>query len=492
MGEGLFIALMSPHAPPNDTASSSYKAIERAIQGVAGVARLSLLDELRFRRSLQPGGRRYASSWLYALRASHLPDGALGYAYVGDGLLTTIGFRHGYVYVLPVSDSTGGTALQSLCGQLASATDQPIIIKKYDPELYPRTTVSTLETLPLEDDTCPETYLDLRKYFQPSGRVNPVLHKLQRRARSFDRTGSAIKAVHDIRQISLRKLETFLARDKEKYLNYIQILRYLYGHTDTEGRYLTTVFADDTRVRGLYMAERLTADSIGLYGGITTKDVAGITEWMDLAFFRHIYDQKFDSILLGGAENAGIAAYISRLIPCRSIYSAKSVQFKAGQPQETGVQIRPATERDIRPIAELYLAVYNNLGELRETWTKESAHRLISHFYRRQPDLFFVAGRQGKAIGAVVAAVQPWWDGNHLVEGELFVEPNMSDRSVADRLLKRLLVEANERYDVVSWDTIAPTVDEHPLARYKQFGFKKVRHWDAISGDVVQIIKRIP
>lgn len=492
MGEGLFLALMSSSAPQNEISSSPHKNIEDAIRGVLGVSRFSLLDEQRFRRFFQQSEKRYASSWLYALRASHMPDGALGYAYVWEGALATIGYRHGYVYVFPVFDATGGAALQSLCVQIASATDKSIIIKKYDKELYPQTTVSTAEALPLEDDTCPETYIDLRKYFQPSGRINPVLHKLQRRARSFERSSSTIRAVQDIRQIPLQKLETFLAHDKEKYLNYIQILRYLYNHTDTEARYLTTVFTDDTKVRGLYMAERLPAASIGLYGAITSKDEGGITEWMDLTYFRYVYDQKIDFILLGGAENTGIAAYISRLIPYRPIYSVKSVQFKDRSSLKSGVGIRLATEQDIRQIAKLYLEVYNNLDELRETWTKVSARKFISHFYRRQPDLFFIAEKQGKIIGAIVAAVQPWWDGNHLVEGELIVEPNILDRSVVNRLMKQLLVKANEIYDVVSWDTIVPNVDKHPLAEYKQFGFEKVQQWDAISGDVAKIINHIP
>jgi hypothetical protein len=421
-----------------------------------------------------------------------MPDGALGYAFIGKNMIATIGYRNGHVYVLPIFDATGGAALQTLCEQIAFATHKSIVIKKFDKTLHPQTSVTTAEALPLEDDTCPETYIDLRKYFQPSGRVNPALHKLQRRARSFERSGNTIMSVQDIRQIPLRKLETFLARDKEKYLNYIQILRYLYNHTDTESRYMTTVFTDDTKVRGLYMAERLSASGIGLYGAITSKDEAGITEWMDLAYFRHAYDQKIDAILLGGAENSGIAAYISRLIPHRPIYSVKSVQFKEGSSLKSGAVVRLATEQDIRQIAELYLAVYNSLDELRETWTKESARKFISHFYQRQPDLFFVAEEHGKLIGAIVAAVQPWWDGNHLVEGELIVEPNTFVRSIANRLIKQLLLKANEAYDVVSWDTIAPNIEEHPLARYRDFGFEKVPQWDAITGDVAKIINQLP
>ncbi|MBO7504680.1 GNAT family N-acetyltransferase [bacterium] len=52
----------------------------------------------------------------------------------------------------------------------------------------------------------------------------------------------------------------------------------------------------------------------------------------------------------------------------------------------------------------------------------------MSYWYDRQPDLFFVAEVDGRVVGGIVSGIKPWFDGNRLVDGELFVDKKYQER----------------------------------------------------------------
>ncbi|MBI4176413.1 MAG: hypothetical protein HY518_04355 [Candidatus Aenigmarchaeota archaeon] len=45
-------------------------------------------------------------------------------------------------------------------------------------------------------------------------------------------------------------------------------------------------------------------------------------------------------------------------------------------------------------------------------------------------DLQIVAEYNGKPVGAFVAGIKPWWDGNHLADGEIFVHPDCAEQEL--------------------------------------------------------------
>jgi L-amino acid N-acyltransferase YncA len=465
-----------------------------AVKAIPHITRLSTKDEPLLRAAMRSASVTYASSWLYILRTAHVGHGEMGYKYVTNDLVAVIGFRHNHLYVTPVYDTTSGIALQHFCERLSDTLPHTILVKKFSDERFGALDYKeTPEYVPQEDDSYRETTVHLQKLFnQESGRINPIAHKLHRRSEAFKRHGLAFDVVTDIAEVPLLKLEQFLAKDDEKFANYIQILRYLYLAPHDTYRYRTMVFLHDGDVRGLYMCEVLSLSDLGLYGGVTSKDVGGITEWMDIYFFNEMLDVGVQTVHLGGAENGGIAEYVTKLSPYKPAYSTRTVQFDPTRKYPRSLtSIRLVNEKDFSQLAHLYLDVYNGMGQLGETWTLTSAHRFISHFHKRQPDLFFLAEQAGVIVGAAVAAIQPWWDGNHLVEGEIFIDPEYAESDVQQRLLKQLLARARFHHDAVSWDTIVPTVNAHPLANYKKIGFKKAPYWAAITGDVHTILKQL-
>src|SRR3989344_2446360 len=99
------------------------------------------------------------------------------------------------------------------------------------------------------------------------------------------------------------------------------------------------------------------------------------------------------------------------------------------------LKIRRIQRKDLTKLAEVYNFVYKkfNIGE---RWTKKSAYKLLEYWLKRQPDLCFLAEYNNIIVGGFVVGIKPWWDGNHLVDGEIFVHPHYQKKGIGSALLK--------------------------------------------------------
>ncbi len=461
---------------------------------IDGISPLTLDDELFFRTVFPNDGVRYFQSWLYVLRACRVEDGSPGYKYVTSELVTIIGHRHGFLYVTLVFDATDGVRLEQFCNKLVEVTGLQVVLKKLLQEALtnPIPSKRLKNDKALEDDYTPETTLQLQKIFvTEEGGLNPAAERLIRKAHTFTRRGSKLEAVANINAVPFKKISRFLAHDKEKYASYISMIRYLRAYKTIPYNYKTLVFLRGGEVCAVYLAERLSLTELGLYCGVTSKDEQGITEWMDIQFFKKMFLEGLQTVYLGGSEKRGVSNFVNKLLPDRPSYSLEAVLYTPSASTDLEVSIRPATEQDLNCLAELYCASYNAMATLGEHWTKATAHRFITHFYRRQPDLFFVAQFKHEIVGGIVSAVQPWWDGNHLVEGELFVDPGYRHVGVERKLLKTLLARARDTHKAVAWDTFMPTTDEHPFGSYQKIGFTEVPHWTALTAETHKLLARL-
>lgn len=154
------------------------------------------------------------------------------------------------------------------------------------------------------------------------------------------------------------------------------------------------------------------------------------------------------------------------------------------------VDIRLAKESDLVRLGEVYSSVYD-VFDVGEKWTPETAKKLMEYWLKRQPDLFFVAEEGEQILGGFVAGIQPWWDGNHLVDGEIFVDPDYQGKGIGSRLSRTMFETAIDRYNASVWDTYTFKGPKHPLSWYKQMGFEEIEDWTMISGDIRKALKRI-
>ena len=130
-------------------------------------------------------------------------------------------------------------------------------------------------------------------------------------------------------------------------------------------------------------------------------------------------------------------------------------------------------DEDINTIAEFYADYYSN-SVLQEKWTKESAVKLFRYFYNQNKDLFFIAYDGDKPVGIITSVLKPWWDGNHLEEGEVFVIGEYRKKGIAKLLFKALFECAVSKYNATTLE--AHTYEDEngfPYCWYKKLGFEK-------------------
>ena len=149
-------------------------------------------------------------------------------------------------------------------------------------------------------------------------------------------------------------------------------------------------------------------------------------------------------------------------------------------------------ENDLEIIAELYADFYAN-SVLGEKWTKESALKLFKYFYGINKELIFVAYRNNEPVGIITSILKPWYDGNHLVDGELFVAPKYRNG-----IITKMLVTALLGYAVVKCNATviegATYEDEKgfPYSLYKRLGFETLNNQlKFVSGDIKAVLKKI-
>lgn len=147
------------------------------------------------------------------------------------------------------------------------------------------------------------------------------------------------------------------------------------------------------------------------------------------------------------------------------------------------VKIRLAYEKDLELLAQVYVDVYEAF-DVGERWDKESALKLMRYWFARKPDLFFVAEKDDRLVGAFVADIEPWWDGNHLLDGEIFVHPDFQKKGVGTELTKTMFETALEKYDAKVWCFYTFRNPEFPKKWYEKMGFEEIKEWMMISGDL--------
>src|SRR3989338_10691483 len=116
--------------------------------------------------------------------------------------------------------------------------------------------------------------------------------------------------------------------------------------------------------------------------------------------------------------------------------------------------IRRVKDNDLDVLAGIFNRTYSpSVFDVGEKWTKKSAYEMLKYWLKRTPDLCFLAEDEKEILGAFFVSVKPWWDGNHLVDGEIFVHPKHQKQGIGTKLLKFVFKHAIDRDNVVRWDT---------------------------------------
>lgn len=154
------------------------------------------------------------------------------------------------------------------------------------------------------------------------------------------------------------------------------------------------------------------------------------------------------------------------------------------------MKIRLATEKDLPELGRIYAEAYQ-VFDVGERWTDESATELLKYWLERRPELSFVAEYEGKLAGGFFADVKPWWDGPHLVDGEIFVRPDLQKHGIGTELSKVMYRTALEKFDAKVFETYTFRKTLFPLEWYRRQGFEEIEEWVMISGDLREVLKKL-
>jgi len=152
------------------------------------------------------------------------------------------------------------------------------------------------------------------------------------------------------------------------------------------------------------------------------------------------------------------------------------------------LNIRPVKKEDLDVLGDIFAKVYE-VFDVGERWTIDSARALMRYWFNKQSDLAFLAEYDDKVVGGFLSGIKPWWDGNHLFDGELFVHPDFQDKKIGKALLKKLLTEAVKKYDAKIFDAFTFNGSDFPLSWYKKIGFHVITEWTMFSGNIEEILK---
>jgi len=152
----------------------------------------------------------------------------------------------------------------------------------------------------------------------------------------------------------------------------------------------------------------------------------------------------------------------------------------------TQMNYRHVTQADVQELAKGYVSSFLEVDPS-EQWTVPRAEELIRFFLNTQEDLAFLVEDGIQIVGGIFGVVKPWWDGNHLVETELFVLPGYQKKGVGKRLFSHLLEYASQHYDVTKMESITFKDLEFPGSWYRKLGFEEKEDWKVILGEVETI-----
>ena len=153
--------------------------------------------------------------------------------------------------------------------------------------------------------------------------------------------------------------------------------------------------------------------------------------------------------------------------------------------------IRLVKKEDIKELAPIYKELYDD-ADIGEFWSIENAEKLLNYWLDKQPDLFFVAEEDGRAIAAVVSGIKPWFDGNRLIDTEIFVAKEYQEKHLAKELYKKHLSEAQRIYNakVIEFHTYGDE-NEFPQNWYTRIGFKKDNELIIMNANIKEVLEKL-
>lgn len=147
--------------------------------------------------------------------------------------------------------------------------------------------------------------------------------------------------------------------------------------------------------------------------------------------------------------------------------------------------IRKSRRQDIEQLTKVYKRAYGRSKD-GEDWSIQRARALLEFYFKLKTFIGLTAIVDSKIVGAFFSFIKPWYDGDHLGEGELFVDPDYQHRKIGMKLFLEMNMIAKKK-----GCTIHELIVYGSIARwYKRLGIKEsgLKH---MQGKIKDIVRRM-
>ena len=146
-------------------------------------------------------------------------------------------------------------------------------------------------------------------------------------------------------------------------------------------------------------------------------------------------------------------------------------------PRQTGIIIRPATDRDVDVVAAIYThhVLYGTATFETEPPTSDEMHRRREDVVARGLPYLIAAAQDGTVLGyAYATAYRPRPAYRNTVENSIYVRQDMTGRGIGRHLLEALITECQTRGLRQMVAVVGDSANLPSIHLHEAFGFRRV------------------
>lgn len=151
------------------------------------------------------------------------------------------------------------------------------------------------------------------------------------------------------------------------------------------------------------------------------------------------------------------------------------------------MRVRLLKKSDIKEVAKLFVAAYKK-DEKARRWDVSLAEEYVLLLYRIGKDLCFVALDNEKIVGVELAMILPDFNKKVVVSKVLLVHPDYRRKKIGTKLLRKLCIKAENKYEIREIETNVYTLTNFPITWYERIGFRTKAHYEITKAKISKIL----
>ena len=154
------------------------------------------------------------------------------------------------------------------------------------------------------------------------------------------------------------------------------------------------------------------------------------------------------------------------------------------------MRIRLLKRNEIEGVAQLFVDAYKKEDKNRR-WTKVYAEKYILMLYRLCKEMCFVAIDNQKIVGVALGTILPEFNKNILKFEVLLVHPDYRRRKIGSKLMRRLCLKAENKYNVSETQTDIYILTNFPITWYESIGFRTRKNYEVTRANISNVLRVI-